>query len=458
MNEKSKYQIIKKANSNLSKGMPYFVFLLFLFSHVVGLAQQPAEVYYLKFSGDILNGKIAVEKYEASQTETSGKKTNHIKLYPNIEFQTLEGFGGAFNEIGGEALMSLPKAKQKEVATNLFNLNTGAKLIFCRTAVGASDFGIDGYSYAEKENDYNMTHFSIKREETTVIPYIQQALNENPELKIFASPWSPPAWMKYSGFMDRGDEFPEKNQLKDDPNIYKAYALYFSKYIKAYADKGIDIDRLIIQNETDISTKYPSCVMPVSQMSEFVKIYLRPQFHSNNIKTEIWAGTFRTAGQIDAIELAANIEYRNLFDGIGIQYTQSKYIEQIKALYPEGRIMHTEGKCYDGANTWGQASKRLREVADYINGGIPNYCYWNMILNETTESGWNWKQNSLINIDRDTKKVTYNPDYAVVAFMSTYLVPGAKRIANFSKDELISVKYQDKIYVLVQNNNDAPHT
>jgi len=79
-----------------------------------------------------------------------------------------------------------------------------------------------------------------------------------------------------------------------------------------------------------------------------------------------------------------------------------------------------------------------------------------MILNETTESGWGWKQNSLINIDRNTKQVTYNPDYAVIAFMSQYLVPGAKRIANFSRENLISVKHNGKLHILVQNTSDAP--
>ncbi|WP_165876139.1 glycoside hydrolase family 30 protein [Mariniflexile fucanivorans] len=445
-------------NYQCNKVKASVVFFLFLFSYVTVIAQQPAEVYYLKLSGDIPDGKIAVEKYNASENETQSRRKNPINLYPNIEFQTFEGFGGAFNEIGGEALMTLPKAKQKEVAANLFNMNTGAKLNFCRTAVGASDFGIDAYSYAEKENDFKMKDFSIKREETSVIPYIQQALKENPDLKIFASPWSPPAWMKYSGFMDRGEEFPEKNQLKDEPKIYEAYALYFSKYIQAYAEKGIDVDRLIIQNENDANTKYPSNDMSAAQMSKFVKTYLRPQFNSDKIDTEIWAGTFRTYGRIDAIEIASNPEYSALYDGIGIQYTSPKYIQDLTTLYPNDKTMHTEGNCHDGKNNWDQAAGRLKEVAQYFNYGIPNYCYWNMILNETTESGWDWKQNSLINIDRNTKEVTYNPDYAVFAFMSTYLVPGAKRIANFSKDELISVKHNNKIYVLVQNNNDAPQT
>ena len=432
--------------------------IIFLITNLMMFSQNQIEVHALKLSGNMPDGKLSIENIVSLGDAKSVKRTNKIKLYPNIEFQTLEGFGGAFNEIGGEALMCLPTALQDQVITNLFSVDQGAALSFNRTAVGASDFGIDAYSYSEKADDYEMKHFSIKREATTVIPYIQKAFKENPDLKLFASPWSPPAWMKYSGLMDRGEEFPEKNQLKDEPKIYEAYALYFSKYIKTYAKNGITVDRLIIQNENDANTKYPSNDMSVAQMTNFVKSYLRPQFENDKIDTEIWAGTFRTYGRLDAIEIAANEEYRNLFDGLGIQYTSGLYIQQTKDVYPEVKLMHTEGNCDDGKNNWGQASKRLREIANYINRGVPNYCYWNMILNETTESGWEWKQNSLINIDRNTKQVTYNPDYAVIAFMSKYLVPGAKRIANFSRGDLISVKHQGKIYVLVQNSKDESQT
>ncbi len=434
--------------------LKFKIFIPVLLSSFALFSQANIEVHVLKLSGELSNGDLPIQQLDINK-ELNVEKPSKIRLYPNIEFQTIEGVGGAFNEIGGEALMSLPKTLQTEVMFNLFGKDK-AGFSYCRTAVGASDFGIDAYSYSEVPEDYTMKHFSIKREKKTVITYIQKAIEINPDLKIFASPWSPPAWMKYSGAMDGGNEFPEKNQLRDDPKIYQAYALYFSKYIEAYAKKGITVDRLVIQNETDANTKYPSNDMSVTQMSSFVKNYLRPQFTQDEIDTEIWAGTFRTHGRLDAVELAANKEYRKLFDGIGIQYTSGVYIQQTQDLFPEVKLMHTEGVCYDGKNTWDQASRRLKEIAGYINRGVPNYCYWNIILNETTESGWGWKQNSLINIDREEKEVTYNPDYAVIAFVSKYLVKGAKRIANFSRDDLISLKYNNQIIVLVQNDGKTP--
>jgi glucosylceramidase len=421
------------------------------------VAQTDAKVYYVDLKEEQNSGTNFIKKYTPETLEDKGR-VRTIYLYPEIEFQSLEGVGGAFNEIGGEALMTLPAEMQDEVMRNLFSKTEGVGFAFCRTAVGASDFGIDAYSYSEVADDYKMEHFSIEREEKSVIPYIQKAYKYNPNLMLFASPWSPPAWMKYSGFMDRGEEFPDKNHLKDEPKIYEAYALYFSKYISAYSKKNIKVDRLIIQNETDISTKYPSNVMSADQMGKFAKAYLKPQFDKDKINTEIWAGTFRTWGQIDAIEFAAKKEYHDVFDGIGIQYTSQQHIQEIKDLVPETKIMHTEGNCDNGQNTVEQASRRLKEVAGYINFGVTNYCYWNMILNETTESGWDWKQNSLINIDRQNKTVSYNPDFTVIGLISKYLQPGVVRIASSVPATAISVKKDGKLFLLIQNDDDKPKT
>jgi glucosylceramidase len=427
---------------------------LFLVSICAVTAQTKPKVYYVDLKDSQNSGKDFVKEYTPQEVEKKGR-IRTIKLYPNIEFQKIDGVGGAFNEIGGEALMSLPAKLQDEVMQNIFGKD-GAAFSFCRTAVGASDFGIDAYSYSEVPDDYEMKHFSIEREEKTVIPFIQKAYRINPELLLFASPWSPPAWMKYSGLMDRGEEFPDKNHLKDEPKIYEAYALYFSKYISAYSKKNIKVDRLVVQNENDANTPYPSCVMPPEQMGKFVKEYLKPQFEADKIETEIWAGTFRTHGQLDALEFAANKQYIDAFDGIGIQYTAQQYIQDLKSLVPQMKIMHTEGRCEDGKNNEGQAAKRLDEIAGYINYGVTNYCYWNMILNETTESGWDWKQNSLINIDRQNKTVQYNPDFTVMALISKYLQPGTVRIANSAPTTVITVKKDGKVFILVQNNDDTP--
>jgi glucosylceramidase len=428
------------------------IFLSIFSLLLIGMSvHSQTKVFYVTLTKDAKISAQPIKEYKTQKEVVIGEK---IILYPDIEFQEITGIGGAFNEIGGLALMSLPKESREELMKHLFSKNN-AQFSFCRTAIGASDFGANAYSYAEVADDYTLQHFSIKREEKSVIPYIKLAQKYNPNLKLFASPWSPPGWMKYSGLMDQGKEHATENKLKDDPKIYKAYASYFSKYVTAYKKEGIDVHKILIQNETDISTKYPSCVMNPKQMFGFITSYLRPEFDKKNIKTEIWAGTFRTYGPLDAIEFASNEKYQNAVDGIGIQYTNARYINDLNLLLKNTPTMHTEGVCYNGKNTIKQAFKRLGEVASYINYGIPNYCYWNMILNETTSSGWGWKQNSLINIHRENHQITYNPDYAVLSLLSKYMQPGAKRIASFSKSTLISVKKNNTVYLFVQNKTDT---
>ena len=417
-------------------------------------AQKSAMVYYV----ELIEGQdIEANPIKAIEGKSEGKGIS-VRIYPDITFQTIIGIGGAFNEIGGEALMSLSEEQQNDIMKNLFD-KEGASFTVCRTAIGASDFGIDAYSYSEVPNDFKMKKFSIEREKTSVIPFIQMAYKYNPDIELFASPWSPPGWMKESGLMDRGEEFPEKNVLKDDPKIYKAYAKYFSKYVEAYAKEGIFVDKIVIQNEQDISTKYPSCHMPPKQMGEFVINYLRPQFEKDNTPAKIWAGSFRTAKRLDGLEFVSNNEWREAVDGIGVQYMNSRQVENMQSVFPEIKFLHTEGICFGGKNSVNQAFSRFNEVAAFINHGVPNFCYWNMILNEDSSSGWGWKQNSLIKIDRQNKTVTYNPDYAAMALFGRFMKPGMKRVASASwYGDTMTLKDDNSVYLFINNESDKVKT
>ncbi|EOR94601.1 glycosyl hydrolase, 30 family [Arcticibacter svalbardensis MN12-7] len=379
------------------------------------------------------------------------KKNSPLIIYPNIEFQTLEGIGGAFNENGGEAISYLNAEQINGLFKNLFSAQH-AGFSFCRTAIGASDFGLDAYSYSNENDDFGMSHFSINRDKKYVIPYIKNALKFNPNLFVFGSPWSPPAWMKQNNSMVETEAGAKVNTLKKIPKIYDAYSKYLAKYVLAYKENGINIKRITIQNEVDMSTKYPSCLMPPAEMVNFATAYLIPQFKKDNLNTELFGGTFRSAAQLDMYDFLST-KGADQLGGVGVQYSSSQYIQETQIKYPKVKIFHTEGNCNGGANSSTEARKRFGEVASYINSGCTAYTYWNMILNETGESGWGWKQNSLINIDRKTKSIQYNPDYNAIYLMSAIIKPGDVRIASMHKGGMISVK--DKtgtIKIIVQND------
>lgn len=417
-------------------------------SNIDGKDKVKIKLYYVNYD----KGEVQpLKEYKYFKADAEVKSNSKIIVMPEFTFQTIEGIGGAFNEIGGEALLSLNKDKQKEVLKNLFG-DSGSSFTFCRTAIGASDFGINAYSYSDVAEDFKMKHFSVDHDKKYVLPYLQGAVGVNPDLKIFASPWSPPAWMKKSGKMDGVDY--KKSTLRKEKKVYKAYAKFFAEYAKAYKENGVDISRICIQNEPDISTKYPSCVMSAQEMHHFAKKYMVPYFKKNKIRTEIYAGTFRA----DNMDMHKFLELDGIkvVDGFGVQYSRPHLISQAKVKYPRINIMHTEGGCFDGKNTSSQAESRFKELIDYVGSGCTNFCYWNMILNETGKSGWDWKQNSLINIDRESGEITYNPDYNIMYIISKFIRPGDVRVASFNnRTDVISFKdAKGNIKLFVQNKSN----
>jgi glucosylceramidase len=413
---------------------------------------KPVELDYVNLADGVEVGSHPIRSKKISDTPLVELEPSVIVDLDQVIVANLSGIGGAFNEIGGEAFVSLPESEQKKLAEALFSPEKGSGFALCRTAVGASDFGLSEYSYSETADDYEMKYFSIERDVPTVLAFINAAQAENDQLRMFASPWSPPGWMKESGSMDGGNKNKEKNVLKADPKIYEAYALYFTKYIQDYATYGVNIDRLIIQNETDMNPGYPGCDMSPEQMAELTFNYIQPAFEDAGLNTELWAGSFR--GHRKDAETFAALDGAEAIDGLGLQYCSPATFKALHAIAPGMPLMHTEGKCENGDNSMKQARNRLGEVAMWFNGGSENYCYWNMVLNESSESAWGWKQNSLIKIDRNAKTVTYNADYAPMSLFSRYIRPGDQSLSVSTPEGIhaIAVRNDDRLVVFLQND------
>jgi glucosylceramidase len=216
-----------------------------LFLLVINAQNYNIDVSYVTLD----KGEAMPIKYFKTNINSSQKvaQEDFIVLVPEVRFQTIEGLGGAFNENGGEALLSLPEAKQNELLKNLFNLDY-AGLSFNRTAVGASDFSFDPYSYSMVSEDYDLKHFSIDRDKKYLLPLIKKALAQNPTMLLHASPWSPPAWMKYNNNMDKNEIDKVKSRLKNDPKTQKTYADYLVKYVQAYQKEGVTINTVLAKH------------------------------------------------------------------------------------------------------------------------------------------------------------------------------------------------------------------
>lgn len=370
----------------------------------------------------------------------------------SITYQTFEGLGGAFSELGYQALLTTEEDKQDQVMRALFSKN-GLGLHFCRFPVGADDFSLDAYSLDDVPADYEMKHFSMERDEKLLLPFIKRAQAYAPDLRFHVSPWSPPAWMKTTKKMEGG------GKLFDSPEIYRAYARYLVRFLAEYEKQGVKIDRLLVQNEADAESGYPTCNFPPKQMIPFVTQYLAPEMKSQQITTELWAGTFRTITGLYSHQCALNQTFCQNVSGFGFQYSLPEHITDFRTKYPGLKVMHTESPCNHGENTDAQAVNLLINFIELMKAGCDVYTYWNMILNEKAESTWGWKQNSLITIS-DNGEVIFRPDYAILKLIHDCIDVKAKRIA------MVCINYpavaflnpDQSIGMLFVNNTDSPKT
>jgi glucosylceramidase len=208
-----------------------------------------------------------------------------ITIDPKLRYQPVQGFGASITDSSASVLYRLTAANRDAAMRSLFDPVSGNGLSLLRQPIGASDFVVDkAYTYNDLpagETDYAMEKFSIQHDEAQIIPLLKQAKLLNPNLRIIATPWSPPAWMKTNNSLVGG-------ALKDTPEIYKAYALYFVKFLKAYRAAGVPVSAVSVQNEPqNVAPKgYPGMGMPVQQQAKFIKV-LGPAIKEAGLKTVI---------------------------------------------------------------------------------------------------------------------------------------------------------------------------
>ncbi|NEW09183.1 glycoside hydrolase family 30 protein [Paenibacillus sp. SYP-B3998] len=355
-------------------------------------------------------------------------------LITNDMFQTIEGFGGCFNELGFAALHHLSEEDRMNVLHSLFHPEGEHRFSICRLPIGASDYAMEWYSLNETDDDLDMEHFTIERDRKYLIPYIKEALKLNPELKLFASPWSPPTWMKFPKAYNYGT-------LRWEKDILEAYALYFVKFVQAYRAEGITIHQVHVQNEVVADQKFPSCVWTGEQLREFIRDYLGPAFEKNGLETEIWLGTINAPEPWDewlkkktadhdayAHTVLSDPEAYKYVKGVGYQWAGKYAIQRTVQSYPELRYMQTENECGDGENTWFYAKYVFNLYQHYFTNGVNSYIYWNMVLEPKGRSTWGWEQNSMITINPAVKKSILNPEYYVMKHFAHFVPPGSKRV------------------------------
>lgn len=352
-------------------------------------------------------------------------------------YQRMEGFGGCFNELGYRALSHLSGADRTELLSELFSPQK-ANLNLCRLPIGANDYAENWYSLDETPGDFSLTHFSIERDRHCLIPYIKEALGFQPEMKLFASPWSPPTWMKDPPVYNCG-------KLIWTPENLRAYADYFVRFVQAYAKEGVRVDQVHVQNEPVANQKFPSCMWTGEELRDFIRDYLGPALREGSPETELWLGTINAPGcdyrklifdkwATEDYDYFANVVLSDeralsFITGVSYQWGGKIAIQRtFESWWPRVRLMQSENECGFGDNTWDYALYVWTMLKHYIANGAESYLYWNLILEPDGRSTWGDPQNAMVTVDPGTGRYERNPDFYVMKSCSAIVQRGAVRL------------------------------
>jgi glucosylceramidase len=398
---------------------------------------------------------------ELADSPPINEKEAYIFVDPTKTFQTVLGIGGALTDASAETFYKLPEDKRQEILTAYFDPQNGIGYTLGRTHIHSCDFSSESYTYVTND-DTQLESFDIAHDLKYRIPFIKEALataGKN-NFTLFASPWSPPAWMKDNDDMLHG------GKLK--PEYYESWARYYGKFIHAYEKEGIPIWGLTVQNEPLAVQTWESCNYSAEEERDFVKNYLGPALRKDGLsdkKIIVWdhnrSFMFQRASVILDDPAAAKYVW-----GVGYHWYVDDSFENVKHVreaYPKTHLLFTEG-CngpfhLSQINDWQWGENYGKSMIHDFNNGVEGWTDWNVLLDET--GGPNHVQNfcfAPIHADTKTGKLYYMDSYYYIGHFSKFIRPGAKRIiSSSSTDKLQTTAFLNpdgKIAVLVLNLSD----
>ncbi|MFN7117985.1 MAG: glycoside hydrolase family 30 protein [Saprospiraceae bacterium] len=384
-----------------------------------------------------------------------------IFIDPTHTFQTFLGIGGAITDASAETFYKLPKDKQAEILKAYYDPKEGIGYTLARTNIYSCDFSSGSYTYVN-DNDTELKSFSVKHDEQFRIPLIKAAMAQaGGKLTLYASPWSPPAWMKTNNNMLRGGKLkPEHRQV---------WANYFVKFIKAYEQLGIPIWGLTVQNEPMATQTWESCIFTDEDERDFVKLFLGPTLAKaglSNKKLIVWDHNrdlmYQRASTVLNDPVAAKFVW-----GVGFHWYAPDNFENVKRVqesFPDKKLLFTEGCTYpfnlDNVYQWQWGEQYGKSMVNDFNNGAVGWTDWNILLDET--GGPNHVKNfcfAPIHGDTRNGKLYYMNSYYYIGHFSKFIKPGAKRIISSSnRDQLQTTAFQNPdgtIAVVVLNLGDT---
>ncbi len=401
-------------------------------------------------------------------SKTDNMSPSTVRLIPEEEFQTMDGFGAAITGSTCFNLMRMSPEDRAEFLKTTFSPENGFGFSYVRISIGCSDFSLSEFTCCDKEGIEN---FALTSEDTQyVIPILKEILAINPDLKIMGTPWTAPRWMKVNNLTDL-KPFNSWTSGQLNPKYYADYGEYFVKWIKAMADNGIEIYSVTPQNEPLNRGNSASMYMGWEEERDFVKNGLGPALKKAGLDTKVYAFDHnynydnipseqsyptKIYGDLEAKEYLAGAAFHN-YGGNKDELTV------VHNATPGMDLVFTEtsiGTWNDGKNLGTRLIDDMEQVAlGTVNRWCKGVIVWNLMLDE--ERGPNRPGGcqtcfGAVDINRDYTKLTRNSHYYIIAHMSSVVQPDAVRIGTkgFTTNGLTytAFKNPDSSYAVVMSN------
>ena len=371
-------------------------------------------------------------------------------------FQTIEGFGGAFTDATADTFAKLSPEAQETFLKRCFDPVEGSGYTLCRTTIHSCDYAAGMYTYDDVPGDTALEHFSIEPDRRARIPLIKRAMaTARGGLRLYASPWSPPAWMKSNGDMRYGGKL--------RPEYAQTWADYFVKYVRAYAAEGIPMWGLTVQNEALATQVWESCVFTAAEERDFVRDYLGPTLRKaglGDVKLMFWdhnRGLMyqRAEAMYDDSEAAQYVW------GMAFHWYTGQHFDNVRMVHdawPDKGLLYTEAGM---SGSWDTAVRLAQNVILDLQNWAGGWTHWNMLLDETRgpRHAGGLGGTDIVQVDTRTGEVAYNPPFHAFAHFSRFIRPGARRIAcTSSSDDFIAtaaVNPDGRVAVVILNLSES---
>jgi len=393
-----------------------------------------------------------------SWTTPGAVEITTITVTPEHKYQEILGLGTSLEETTVHNLSKMGSAKRSEVLKRLTDSSTGLGCSLFRITLGSSDFTAQTfYTYddiEEGEADFGLEHFSIQKDiDLSIIDTIRQLMDMAPDTLFFASPWSPPAWMKTGGSLKRG-------RLKEGAEYTEALARYYRKAIQAYREQGISIQGMTLQNEPLLEIDYPSCHMSPERQRELAAA-LKREFNQHGLDTEIWIFDHNFSDVWTYVPPILNTaEGFAAVDGIALHdYDgEPEVMSEIHAAYPDKRIYLTE------RSLWG--TRGADRMAQYFRNYAGSYNAWVTMLDSSIGTHqWLGTPGPTMFIQDAGEADCYwcTPEYYLLGQYTRFVKHGAVRIGSTygSTASVTNVAFRNRdggfaVVVINQNETEQP--